>query len=94
MNRQERRRLEKQKLKNFEKNPPEFVKQREQKLIHTTILMAEEALRLEFGMGNKRLGYFYARFQEIADKINSEELDINDLAEKSYVFELIKEKEK
>ena len=99
MNRQQRRKLEREriknfdvkKLKNFEKEPPEFIKIRERKLMHSAILIVEEALRLEFGMGNKRLGYFYARFQEVSDKINSDELDINDLAEKSYISKLIAE---
>lgn len=81
MNRQEKRRLEKQKLKNFEKNPPEFVKERETKLIVKFLGLCIETLHDEFGFGDKRVKRFADRVNEKLDSINAGYISFDDIIE-------------
>ena len=79
MNRQERRRLEKQKLKNFEKDPPKFVKERETKLIVKFLGLCMQVLHDDFGFGDVRLKRFGASIDKQLDLINADYVSFDDM---------------
>ena len=94
MNRQQRRRIEKEILKDFSsgnirKTKEEYdqrMKERDYELVNKFLVVCQEALRLEFGFGEKRLGKFGARVESILDCINDDYVSFEDL-EKEYIKE-------
>lgn len=91
MNRQQRRRIEKEILKDFSsgnirKTKEEYdqrMKERDYELVNKFLAVCQEALRLEFGFGEKRLGRFGARVQSILDCINDDYVSFEDLEKAS-----------
>lgn len=87
MNRQQRRRIEKEILKDFSsgnirKTKEEYdqrMKERDYELVNKFLAVCQEALRLEFGFGEKRLGRFGARVEGILDCINLDYVSFEDL---------------
>lgn len=87
MNRQQRRRIEKEILKDFSsgnirKTKEEYdqrMKERDYELVNKFLAVCQEALRLEFGFGEKRLGKFGARVESILDCINLDYVSFEDL---------------
>lgn len=52
---------------------------RDYELVNKFLAVCQEALRLEFGFGEKRLGRFGSRVESILDCINSDYVSFEDL---------------
>lgn len=79
--RQERRKSEREKLRNFEKNPPKFQQERERALIVDFLGLCMQVLHDEFGFGDKRLKRFGKAVDEQLDCINADYVSFSDILE-------------
>lgn len=79
--RQERRKSEREKLKNFEKNPPEYQKERERELVVDFLALCMQVLHDNFSFGDKRLKRFGKAVDEQLDCINAGYVTFADIVE-------------
>lgn len=71
---------------NIRKTKEEYdqrMKERDYELVNKFLAVCQEALRLEFGFGEKRLGKFGARVESILDCINLDYVSFEDLEKAS-----------
>lgn len=104
MNRQMQRRVQRNlgiKHKDVEELSKFFYEQGEEDrkmLVYKFLGVCMEALRLEFGFGDKRLGRFGARVESLLDSINLDYVTfediLDDLSIKHHVVHRIKDKRK